>query len=48
MVSTYTLCPVMEETHNVDKPEVSEKKDSNMYPWHLPNVTTSADYESED
>ena len=27
---------------------VSEKKDSNMYPWHLPNVTTSADYESED
>ena len=27
---------------------VSEKKDSNVYPWHLPNVTTSADYESED
>ena len=27
---------------------VSEKKDSNVYPWHLPNVTTSADYENED
>ena len=27
---------------------VSEKKDSSVYPWHLPNVTTSADYESED
>ena len=27
---------------------VSEKKDSNVYPWHLPNVTTSADYENEE
>ena len=23
---------------------VSEKKDSSVYPWHLPNVTTTADY----
>ena len=27
---------------------VSEKKDSSVYPWHLPNVTTSADYENEE
>ena len=27
---------------------VSEKKDSNVYPWHLPNVTTTLDYGEED
>ncbi len=27
---------------------VSEKKDSSVYPWHLPNVTTTADYGEED
>ena len=27
---------------------VSEKKDSCVYPWHLPNVTTTADYGEED
>ena len=27
---------------------VSEKKDNNVYPWHLPNVTTTADYGEED
>ena len=26
---------------------VSEKKDSSVYPWHLPNVTTTADYGEE-
>ena len=27
---------------------VSEKKDSSVYHWHLPNVTTTADYGEED
>jgi hypothetical protein len=27
---------------------VSEKKGASMYPWHLPNTTTTADYGEED
>ena len=27
---------------------VADEKEDTMYPWHLPNITTTADYGEED
>ena len=33
---------------NIKDEFVSKEHEGKLYPWHLPNTTTSADYESED
>ena len=33
---------------NIKDELVSKEYEGKLYPWHLPNTTTSADYESED
>ena len=33
---------------NIKDGLVSKEHEGKLYPWHLPNTTTSADYENED
>ena len=33
---------------NIKNELVSKEREDKLYPWHLPNTTTSADYENEE
>ena len=33
---------------NIKDELISKKREDKLYPWHLPNTTTSADYENEE